>query len=120
MRAISIASLVVTWLAPVVANAAEWRATFTLIAGNSSTCGQSSSSKYWVIEESGTLVVTNPTKRIRHLTIQLLPDGSAAGDFPLQLQRTEQVRAKGPAGSGPRVFEFLKLSNACTIRVDPV
>jgi len=107
------------FLMPAMANAAEWRATFTTVAGNISTCPQSSGFKYWVLEEGNTLVVTNPTKRTRHLTIQLQPDGSAAGDFPLQFQRTEQVRVKVPAGSGPRAFEYLMLANACTIRIDP-
>lgn len=119
MRAKVFGSVLAAFLMPGLANAAEWRATFTTIAGNISTCPQSSAYKWWVLEEGNTLVVTNPTKRTRHLTIQLEPDGSAAGDFPFQLQRTEQVRVKVPAGNDPCVFEFLTISNACTIRVDP-
>lgn len=102
------------------ASAAEWRVTFTLVAGNASTCMAGSANKYWAIEEGKALLVTNPTKRYRFMTIQLQPDGSAAGDFPFEMQRIEQVRVKVPAGSGPRVFEFLTIANACTVRVDPV
>ena len=119
MRTVLLGSVMAASLMPALANAAEWRATFTTISGNASTCTASSANKWWIIEENNTLVVANSTKRTRHLTIKLQPDGSAAGDFSLELQRIEQVRVKVPAGSGPRVFEFLTLANACTVRVDP-
>lgn len=51
----------------VLASAAEWRATFTIIASNTSTCSSSSATKVWMIEETSTLAVGNSSERYRHL-----------------------------------------------------
>ena len=73
-----------------------------------------------IVQDGGTLAIMNPTKRYRHMTIPLQPDGSATGEYPLSLANyTVTSRVKVPAGTGPRPFEFLTIANACTVRVDP-
>jgi hypothetical protein len=119
---LAILSLVTTFLTPAMANAAEWTVVLILTAGNLTTCTQSAYDKYTVVEENGTLTLNSLNKRVRNMTVPLKPDGSAVGDFQMQLGGTqwEPVRVKVPAGSGRRQFQYLNLKNVCSFRADPI
>lgn len=110
-------------LAPLMANAAEWRTVLNFVAGNVTNCTASYYDKFTVVEENNTLLLRSENKRVLFLTVPLKPDGSAEVEAQmLQIGGSQvlPVRVKVPAGSGRRSFELLYIKNVCSMRADPI
>ncbi|MCA0305103.1 MAG: hypothetical protein LCH95_22070 [Proteobacteria bacterium] len=97
----------------------QWKTTIQQVAGNVQSCG--SGNRGHVIEAGPNIYLFDAGYRTTepYMAARLKPDGSFDGDVRTAFGTYSVARLKVPAGTGPRVLEYVFLTTVCRYRVLP-
>jgi|EndMetStandDraft_8_1072994.scaffolds.fasta_scaffold41796_4 hypothetical protein len=96
--------------------AREWPAYATLVSGQNTFC--SNGGPVLIVEGEGTFTAMTRNKKLTGWSVPMAADGSARADTKSAFVN-RPVRIVVPAGTAPRTFETVDLSQACRFRFDP-